>query len=383
MSADASTPDGSAEPGDRSKYKDPGTGPWEMGTPEACKMDPTLFEDSALGNYAVFRYGKLCHIKGGDSVGQMFSATKTLGGVTAGRCAQMAKDVPKTGPGTGTISPEDPARDWIASARQGATISHVMAMVAAASTALEESQLRFRYDTVGAEAINGMVAATEKCAAQVGAPTDFSRFMRQEVFEKLGMSDSSYSAASGIGTGWSANVLDMGRLGTMLVHDGWYNGEQLLSPVWVYRMSHPAFESANTAYGHLAWVNHRGGSVAPGGATSSGDSCAPAAFWQRYPHFQSEAADCNASSGGCEQMYDVGVFSARGLGGQEITMHPGLDLVIVARNYSGGVQGMWAAVRPGLVAMDPMFKGDEDAFCEAYGSGNYAPDLLVARDDGL
>ena len=27
----------------------------------------------------------------------------------------------------------------------------------------------------------------------------------------------------------------------------------------------------------------------------------------------------------------------------------------------------------------PMFQGDEKAFCDAYGSGNYAPDLLVPR----
>jgi hypothetical protein len=27
------------------------------------------------------------------------------------------------------------------------------------------------------------------------------------------------------------------------------------------------------------------------------------------------------------------------------------------------------------VAEDPMFMGDEDAFCAAYGPGNYAPDL--------
>jgi hypothetical protein len=36
---------------------------------------------------------------------------------------------------------------------------------------------------------------------------------------------------------------------------------------------------------------------------------------------------------------------------------------------------LWAAIRPALVAEDPMFMGDEDAFCAAYGPGNYAPDL--------
>jgi CubicO group peptidase (beta-lactamase class C family) len=217
----------------------------------------------------------------------------------------------------------------------------------------------------------------------VGAPEDFTAFMKQEVFDKLGMTTSSYSPSSGIGTGWTGGLNDMAKLGTMLLHDGWYNDEQLLSPIWVYRLSHPAFESSNTAYGHLSWVNHRGGSVAPGGATTAGDECSPASFWRKYPHYQSEATDCAALSGSCEQKYDVGVFSARGLGGQEITMHPGLDLVIVARNYSGGVEGMWNAVRPGLVAMDDTYKGDETAFCKDYGAGNYAPDLLAAREDGL
>jgi hypothetical protein len=80
-------------------------------------------------------------------------------------------------------------------------------------------------------------------------------------------------------------------------------------------------------------------------------------------------------------MYDVGIFSAQGLGGQFVVMHPGLDMVIVAKNFSGGdgPMGLWRAIRPGLVAMDPMFAGDEEAFCEAYGNGNYAPDLLVPR----
>jgi hypothetical protein len=78
-------------------------------------------------------------------------------------------------------------------------------------------------------------------------------------------------------------------------------------------------------------------------------------------------------------MYDVGVFSAQGLGGQFIVGHPGLDLVIAVKNFSNqnGPLGLWARIRPALVALDPMFMGDEAAFCRAYGSGNYAPDLKV------
>jgi hypothetical protein len=83
----------------------------------------------------------------------------------------------------------------------------------------------------------------------------------------------------------------------------------------------------------------------------------------------------------CEQEQDVGVWSAQGAGGQFILGHPALDLVIVAKNYTsmgnsgGSPTGMWNAVRPALVALDPTYKGDEKAFCDAYANNAYAPDL--------
>ncbi|HET6336251.1 MAG TPA: hypothetical protein VFG30_23680 [Polyangiales bacterium] len=373
-------------------YKDPGKGPWMMATPDECKMDPAMFDDTGIATYAVYRYGKLCHIKGGDATGMMYSATKTLGGVMAGRAAYVAKDVAKTGPGTGPIVMEDLGTDWIASPsypRRDATISHVMSMVAAASSSLEDSALTWRYDTIGSEAINNMINATEKCIKQVpGMPTSAPMFVKQEIFDKLGMGNSSWGGGA-IATGWSANLSDMGKLATLLLHDGFYGGEQLVSRDWVYRMSHPNFENANTSYGALSWLNHRGGAEGIGGNISTGanapegDPCAPAAFWPKYPHFLSKATDCLATKGPevCKQMHDIGVFSAQGLNGQFLVMHPGLDIAIVARNFSGGdgPLGLWRAIRPGVVAKDPMFKGDETAFCAAYGAGNYAPDLVNPR----
>jgi hypothetical protein len=376
-----------------SGYKDPGQADWAKGTADECKMDPTLFKDSSIGVYAVFRYGKLCHIKGGDAAGSMFSATKTLGGTMIGRAAYLARDVPKTGPGTGPIKHEDLGTDWIASPtypRRDATTSHIMGMVAAASPSLDDRALVWRYDTVGSEAINTMITATEKCVKQVpGLPTSAVAFVKQEIFDRMGMKSSSWERSLGIASGWTANLSDMGKLGTLLLHDGWYGGERLLSTEWVYRMSHPNFESANTSYGQLAWLNHRGnaegigGNISTGSNAPGGDPCAPAAFWPSYPHGLSKASDCLATAGAatCKQMYDVGIFSAQGLNGQFIVVHPGLDMVIAARNFSGGdgPMGLWNAIRPGIVAKDPMFKGDEAAFCAAYGGGNYAPDLVNPR----
>ena len=97
--------------GSESDYADPGRGPWERVPPEDCGLDAARLDDGNVANYAIFRYGKMCHIKGADSAGQMFSATKTLGGTMVGRAAFLTRDIPRSGPGTGTILPEDRAVD--------------------------------------------------------------------------------------------------------------------------------------------------------------------------------------------------------------------------------------------------------------------------------
>jgi hypothetical protein len=357
-----------------SPYSDPGTGPWTMGSAEECKMDTSMI--GGVSNLAVFRYGKLCHVQGGNTTGQNWSATKTLGGVLGGRAAYLVKDVARSGPGTGPILHEDKATDWLGSVsfNQEALLSHFMAMVAH-NLNLAYGSKSFSYDTVGTVQISSILGVASKALEQQSAaPTNTNMFMSEQVFQKLGMADSSWPGGT-IGYGWTGTLEDMGRVGTMLVHDGWYGGERFMEASWVYRMSHPSHEDANTAYGQLAWLNNRGGGTSFGAAI---DDCAPAAFWPKYPHVGSEAPDCGARDGNCTQENDVGVFSAQGLGGQFVVMHPGLDLVIAAHNASDPAT-LWANIRPAVVAMDPKFKGDMAGFCAAYGSGAYAPDLLVPR----
>jgi hypothetical protein len=277
-----------AGPDELAEYEDPGVGEWELGTPEYCKMDPTMFnDDSAIDRYAVFRYGKLCHMKGDDTPVAIYSVTKTLGAVMAGRASFLAREVERTGPGTGPILHTDLGSDWIAEPKYShpeTTINHIMAMVAF-SPSLADADLWFQYDAMGSGAINGMIEATEKCAGQVpGLPRDAVAFVQQEIFDRMGMTNSIWDPMiptdpalesldpeflatldlfAGIGIGWTANLSDMGRFGTLLLHDGWYGGERLLSQQWVYRMSHPAFESASISYGQLTWLNHRGNAAAP------------------------------------------------------------------------------------------------------------------------
>ena len=76
--------------------------------------------------------------------------------------------------------------------------------------------------------------------------------------------------------------------------------------------------------------------------------------------------------------YDVGTFAANGLNGQLIIGHRGLDLVIVTRNAGFSIlpSQPWNLVRSALIKHDPVYQGDEDAFCAAYRAGDYAPDLI-------
>jgi hypothetical protein len=367
--------------GDPSQWNDPGTEPF-VPVPMAdvaaeCKLDVNML--SGYRNGAVFRYGKLCYSNGTiDRPYGVFSVTKSVAGTT------MAHAYWQTRENDRRILPSDPVSEWGGS---GMTrISEYAGMVAGAGSGRAWGSHSFAYDTLGTNlAVTRRPMETSLGQGSVSGDTNLDA-VRDSLFDKLGVTGS--WPTSTWGTGANISLTDMGRIGIALGHNGWYNGEQVLDPDWVYWMTHPHWEDGNTSYGMYLWLNHRGNATGIGGTLSAsgagppdGDPCAPAAIWQRYPHPPSEAPDCMATAGAaaCEQMHDTGVFSAQGLGGQFIVVHRGLDLVMVAQNYSGqgGPMGLWALVRPALVALDPMFMGDEAAFCEAYGSGNYAPDLLV------
>ena len=49
--------------------------------------------------------------------------------------------------------------------------------------------------------------------------------------------------------------------------------------------------------------------------------------------------------------------------------------LIAAWSTRASARQFWAALRKAVVALDPAYAGDEAAFCEAYGSNRYAPDL--------
>jgi hypothetical protein len=387
-----------ADPGMPSvPYHDPGSGPWEK-VPEAdlmsvCKLDLAKLQaaSSAIaGPWLIVRYGKLCYEDGASNflATEAWSTTKTLGALVAGIVNYQTRDVMRTGKKTGRFSDEDDASQWLdlVPYNANAKVAHVLGMVAHDGD-LSWGAKSFAYDTVGTTEINTISTMMSAAMGQVPAigTTSVAEFTQKNLFDKLGMPKSSWGGTV-LAYSWSTDLYDMAKVGVLINNWGMWQNERLVDEQWIYRMTHPSFEDANTGFGYLTWLNSSSNwtSIAGGknqGAATPGE-CAPVAIHKSYPHGVSEAMNCNYEAPyTCDQKYDVGVWQAEGLGGQLIQGHRGLDIVIVARDAQPGGTGpgtamdVWEPLKGAVIAGDPMFKGDEAAFCEAYGHNQYAPDL--------
>jgi hypothetical protein len=378
----------------------PGQQPWTLvpvdRVAEECGLDPALLAqaDAEIARaYGVVRHGRLCHEYypenlypgGSDTPEFVFSATKTLGGVLTGAAAWRTKDFERSGPKTGPLRDTDRVDHWLDSFsfNSDAQVGHVLGMVAH-NDELSSPDLGFSYDSVGAVQINRLNDVVAAAIAQ--DPTlgeTVHEFLHLHLFDPLGMTGSTWDGGSPdktFGLGWTTTVRDMARLGLLMLDGGTWNGERLVGEDWIYKMTHPSFELANTGYGYLTWLIARSNADDGDGTpktTEPNAACTPSAIWNEYPHGLSTSPDCNyLPPWDCTQQFDAGVWYAAGLMGNYIIGHPGLDLVLVVKNIGNNSQHrVWDAVRPALVALDPTFNGDEGAFCEAYAAGAYAPDL--------
>ena len=365
---------------------DPGTGAWapvaEDDLEEICRLDPELLQQVTMRqdmSFAVVRYGRLCFVSGenasdGPGVSHLFSATKTLGALLTGSIMYQTRDLaPSSSPMTGPLREFDRMDQWLdltalpqrAVINTDATVAHVLAMVGY-SDDLSHGQKSHEYDASGRREINQLIRVIDNVVKQ-----DPRRFgsnaveAKDRLFAKLGLEHSSWDVEL-FGYSWYGSLLDMARVGHVILRGGVYNGERLVDSRYVYNMTHPAFEDGSTRYGYLTWMNNT--------------TCSPRAIHDSYPHGISKSSDC--ADGNCNQAHDVGVWNAAGAGGQYIVGHRGLDMVVIGKNWDeGGSSQLWRAVLPSVVAADPRFMGDQEAFCDAYAQGEYAPDLVKWEGD--
>ena len=330
-------------------------------------------------SFAVVRYGRLCFVSGengsdGPGVSHVFSATKTLGALLTGSVMYQTRNLPQSSsPMTGPLREFDRMDKWLdltnlpprAEINPDATVAHVLAMVGY-SEDLSYGQKNHQYDGDGSREINQLIRVIDNVVKQ--DPGHFGANAVQakdRLFAKLGLEHSAWSVRS-FGISWNTSLLDMARIGLLALHGGVYNGERLVDSRYVYNMTHPAFEDGSTNYGYLTWMNNT--------------TCSPRTIHASYPHGISESSDC--ADGNCDQENDVGVWSALGAGGQLILGHRGLDMILVGKNWDEGWgSALWEAVLPSVVAADPKFMGEQEAFCEAYAKGAYAPDLVKWEGD--
>ncbi len=360
---------------------DPGTGPWaqvaEEQVKDVCRLDPELLQQATMRqdrSFAIVRYGRLCFVSGenasdGPGVSHLFSATKTLGALLTGAVIYQTRNLSESSaPMTGPLGEFDRMDKWLdltmlpprAQINPDATVAHVLAMVGYRED-LSFGQKQHRYDADGSREINQLIRVVDNVVKQ--NPRRFGADaveVKDRLFAKLGLEHSSWDVEF-YGYSWYGSLLDMARVGQVILRGGVYNGERLADSRYIYNTTHPAFEDGSTRYGYLTWLN--------------GGTCQPRAIHASYPHGISESTDC--ADGDCDQENDVGVWSAVGAGGQFITGHRGLDMVVVGKNWgNAGGEELWDVVLPSVVAGDPRFMGDQEAFCEVYAKGAYAPDLV-------
>ena len=364
---------------------DPGSAPWEQVPADqvasACGLDPDLLrqanEQLPSVPFTVVRYGKLCWSnlpEGTTSTYHVASVTKTLGSVLFGMIADRS-----------SLDDTDPVTEWIPWYERGtinrkATMAHLLAMTSTGLSLETDQKVKWSYDAVGLREIDRLVGvmnrAIQREPQNFPGVTNVQQFAQRELFDVLGMRDSSW-AGNTIAYSMNSTTQDLSRLGLLLLRKGNWGGKQLLDEKYVYRMTHPAFEDANTGWGYLTQLNAHAGQTYSSGTPDR--DCSPYATWPSYPHAPFNATTHNyGGSPYTDERYDVGLAWASGFGGQRVSVHRGLDLVITVRDDSTneGHKRVWEAVRPALVELDPRYQGDEAAFCAAYQQSHYAPTLL-------
>lgn len=371
----------------------PGAGPWNAVPRErvarVCGLDPDLMDKASLQMihtpFAVVRHGRLCwtggYPGGTTTPYAVNSVTKTMGALLVGMVAARS-----------ALDDTDRVTDWVPQAELGAinpraTIAHVLSMTSTSPDLSYGEKEPWSYDALGDREINVLVDVMNRAIArQPGrfpGVSDVREFAQKELFDTLGMSDSSWPGEN-LAYSMTSTPEDLARMGLLILRRGRWQGEQLLEERFLYRMTHPAFEDVNTGYGYLTYANAAANETYSSGTSDTG--CSPFTTWPRYPHSPFfEAPHANGGSPFAPG-YDVGLVWAAGAGGQRISVHRGLDLVITVRDEAvstdveepgtfEGHKNVWKKIRPALVAMDERFHGDEEAFCAAYRRSKHAPDL--------
>lgn len=174
---------------------------------------------------------------------------------------------------------------------------------------------------LGQDAAPGTVWAYNNAAIQTlsavlkkATGMDASAYAKQKLLDPIGMAHSELKKDASGGSltfmGLSSTCRDMARFGYLMLHDGTWNGTQVVPASWVDAATGHSSQPLNAAYGYLWWLNRRGPIASPLQPTT-GEAGGDVKDGQLVP-------------GAPEDM-----FFALGFGNQIISVDPGSDTVVV------------------------------------------------------
>lgn len=274
-----------------------GTGPagpdaeWEAVEPTEVGLDPEVLDEIAAEAEAdgsnclmVIRHGRVAgewYWNGTDehSDQEVFSATKSYASVLVG----IAQD-------EGALDIDDSASNWIPEWKgtdaEAVTVRNLLSndsgrywSMGSDYTTLVRSPDKTAY-AVGLEqtdppgttwAYNNSAIQTLDQVVEGSTGTPFAEFGQEKLLDPLGMADSRFkSDGTGNGLafmGLNSTCPDMARFGQMVLQDGRWGDEQIVSSEYLDDATGAASQDLNGAYGFLFWLNRTGVLAGPASPT--------------------------------------------------------------------------------------------------------------------
>ena len=321
-----------------------------------CGLDKSKLAAILPGNtWLLVRNGKLCHENktSSDKKEYVASVAKTFGAMTFG---MIVKDT------NGDLSLDDKGSEWGLTGNLGSRpLSEVLSMTA------HTGGRSFAYDTVGTTQINKLSIVLNAAIKKHNLAKGLDDYAHNIVMKRLGMTDSTWSEGKDskiFAYSLFSTAKDMARLGQLINNRGVIDGKRYLTEDWIQKQIHPVNEAANGGYGLLTWLNAPKWKDIVGNKSAPDLSCAPIVL-------QKSEFDASGQPTGGKK--DVGVWLARGMGGHFVIGHPGLNTVMVIKNFGlGRPNNFWQPLVPVFADAIGM---DKNTFCSKYQSGT-----LVFRD---
>jgi CubicO group peptidase (beta-lactamase class C family) len=124
-------------------------------------------------------------------------------------------------------------------------------------------------------AYNNSAVQTLSAVLESATGQDPAEYARSRLFEPIGMASSSMTTDS-VGNaltfmGLQTTCLDLARFGYLMLNDGAWEGEQVVSSDYVEQATGRSSTDLNAAYGLLWWLNQEGALASPALATTGVD----------------------------------------------------------------------------------------------------------------